>query len=398
MKIFNIKRRVFFFSVLVSLSFHLSSQNNLELGCGTVTTAESLKYFNTIQPELKKYETEFLTLKTSKTKLSKSIKDPIPVKAHIIRASNGTGGLSLSELENAITNVNQIFSNAFMEFSLLDDIDYIDSDNYYHFKSCDENELVEAKNVSGVINIYFTDNIENDSDESVCGYTRTEKRSNVIIMKNSCTTNDSSLAHEIGHLFSLIHTHGLDNNQLTTELVNGTNCSTDGDQICDTPADPMLTLNNLNNFCRYIGTQTDANGEVFNPDSRNIMSYSLKGCRSHFSTQQLARVYAFYQAVKTDYLNDPSKTDKIIVNNLDETKTDLLTARLYPNPITNNQLYIKPNNFDEVIYYEISNVMGQVISMGWVTNQPINVSALTSGTYLITLKNKNSKIIKKIIK
>ncbi|APY11868.1 hypothetical protein BWZ22_11770 [Seonamhaeicola sp. S2-3] len=109
----------------------------------------------------------------------------------------------------------------------------------------------------------------------------------------------------MGHFFSLIHTHGPDNNTLTTELVDGSNCDTDGDGICDTPADPKLTCENVNNFCQYIGTETDANGQAFTPDTGNIMSYAYKACRTHFSEQQLARMYAFYITQK-NYLACPS--------------------------------------------------------------------------------------------
>ena len=124
-------------------------------------------------------------------------------------------------------------------------------------------------------------------------------------MKNSCVTNDSSLAHELGHFFSLIHTHGPDNNKMTTELADGSNCDTDGDGICDTPADPMLSCDNINNFCEFTGIETDANGHAFNPDTGNVMSYSRKPCRNHFTNQQLARMYAFYHTTK-NYLACPS--------------------------------------------------------------------------------------------
>lgn len=397
MKVFKTNRSVIFFLILVSWSSHLLSQNTVELGCGTVTTTKSLQYYNDIKPELKKYQTEFLTLKSSQAKSSSPVKNSIPIKAHIIRTSNGTDGLKVSELKEAIEHVNTIFADAFMELSLSKDIDYIDDDRFYHFHSNEENDLVDTYNVSGVINIYFTDHIENSSDESICGYTHTEKRSNVIIMRNSCTTNDSSLAHELGHFFSLIHTHGIDNNKLTTELVNGSNCSSDGDQICDTPADPKLTLENVNNFCRYVGCETDANGDKFNPDTDNIMSYSMKGCRSHFSQQQLARIYAFYQSIKSDYSGESNETD-IAAKNEPNGTNPLTDIRIYPNPITSDLLYIKLNNSESILNYEISNVMGQVFTFGTVTNEPINLSQLSSGTYLMTIKNKTSKIVKRIIK
>ena len=82
----------------------------------------------------------------------------------------------------------------------------------------------------------------------------------------------NTLAHEIGHCLGLMHTHDF----LTEpELVNGSNCSTGGDMLCDTPADPGLYLPGLvEQPCTYVGTLTDANGDQYAPLLNNLMSYS----------------------------------------------------------------------------------------------------------------------------
>lgn len=298
--------------------------------------------------------------------------------------------MDTSELENAITNLNTTFGNAFMEFFLCDGINYINNDSFYHFKSSQEQALVEANNVSGVINIYFTETIENTSKESVCGYTYSKKNYDVIVMQNGCAGNDSSLAHELGHYFSLIHTHGTDNTCMTNEMVNGNNCSSDGDQICDTPADPKLTIKNFNNFCRYIGTETDSNGDPYTPDTKNIMSYSMKGCHSHFSEQQLARMYAYFMTTK-NYLACGGEDA--------ETKISASTnIKIYPNPISGEVIYVKQTSTKEYHSFTISNLMGQVFVSGKLTNNPIHLSHLPSGSYLITIRSNNSKMVKRLIK
>lgn len=395
MKIFYFKLNVILFSILVSMTSQLTSQNNLEPVCGTVTTLNKLEQYNTLKPLLKKYETEFMTMKSSQSKSSAHTIYSIPIKAHIIRTSGGTDGLNDGELKAAIATLNSIFSESSLEFILYGEINYIDNDNFYHFKSNEEKALVETNNLSGLVNIYFTDYIENTSDESICGFARNEENYDVIIMNNSCATNGTSLAHELGHLFSLIHTHGIYNDQLTKEFVNGKNCNEEGDQICDTPADPKLTSKNQNNFCRYIGDEKDCNGDTFTPDTGNIMSYSMKGCRSYFSKQQLSRMYAYYLSVK-NYLNmDTTSNLKNVVGN---EKSGKLNIKIFPNPISGDVLYMQPNSFEEPLKYEITNFMGQVYKSGTLTNQPIQVDQLASGTYLVTVKNKNSKVVKKIIK
>ncbi|GAA3621933.1 T9SS-dependent choice-of-anchor J family protein [Flavivirga jejuensis] len=283
----------------------MSGQNEIEPGCGTTTSQESLDYIYSIKPQIKKHEQVFASNKSNKNN-THSVVNSIPVKAHIVRSSKGTGGLCVSDLNNAIETLNAIYAGAYMEFFLCDAINYIDDDGLCHFKKGNESDLKETNYTAGLINIYFIDYLENTSEESICGYSNNVGRHNdIIVIKNSCATNGSSLAHELGHFFSLTHTHGPDSSKMTTELVDGSNCDTDGDGICDTPADPMFTNSNINNFCEYTGIDTDANGHTFNPDTGNLMSYSRKSCRNHFTHQQLARMYAFYQTTK-NYLACPS--------------------------------------------------------------------------------------------
>lgn len=197
--------------------------------------------------------------------------------------------------------MNAFYASAFMEFFLCEGINYIDDDNYYDFEKSDESALTSANNVSGLINIYFTDYVESSTGSSLCGYAYYPGGADVILMKNSCATNGSTLPHEVGHFFSLRHTHGPSNTIPTSELVDGTNCDTDGDEICDTPADPKLSSDNVDAGCEYVGTDIDANGDAYVPDPNNIMSYSRKECRTLFSTQQYARIYATFRSVRNNF-------------------------------------------------------------------------------------------------
>ncbi|WP_185956482.1 T9SS-dependent choice-of-anchor J family protein [Changchengzhania lutea] len=305
MKNFITKTYVFLMPILLLVSFQISGQNTLDTSCGTITTEQSLEYFKHIKSQIKVHEQNFMTLATAKSSSKREVINSIPVKAHIIRTSNGTGGFNNSDLDAAIAHMNSIYADAYMEFFLCDGINYIHDDAYYSFNKSTEGDLTETHNVNGLINIYFTNHITNNSDTSICGYTNNEARNDFIVIKNDCAKNNSTLAHEMGHFFSLMHTHGPDDIELTTERVDGSNCDTDGDGICDTPADPLLTHTTVNNFCQYTGDKTDANGDTYAPDTNNIMSYSRKGCRNQFTPQQLARIYAFYQTAKS-YLACPS--------------------------------------------------------------------------------------------
>ncbi|OEK08886.1 hypothetical protein A8C32_01025 [Flavivirga aquatica] len=376
----------------------MSSQNKLEPNCGTIITSEIAKYYKSLKPLLKTYEQDFSQIKFNKRKNNKrkEVIHSIPIKAHVIRASDGSGGINTYVLNKAFKNLNSIYTDAFMSFFLYDGINYIDNDNLCHFNKDKEQSLTKTTYVSGIINIYFTDYIENASKESICGYSDTTiGKNDIIIMKNKCTTNNSSLAHELGHLFSLIHTHGPDNNKITSELVNGSNCDTDGDGICDTPADPKLSSSKIDNFCKYKGNETDSNGDIFSPDTGNIMSYSRKACRNHFSTQQLARMYAYYKSQENRFIISSEEPD----TNIESKQTNELNdIKVYPNPIKNDVLFVKTNNTKDILNYKITNLVGQIFLSGNLSNQPISFKNLPYGSYLLTLESKHSKIIKKIIK
>jgi len=205
-----------------------------------------------------------------------------PIKAHIIRRTNGTGGLSVADLQEAIDTMNARYETACMAFYLCGGVNYIDDDNYYDFNSSDETALTNANNVDNLINIYFANSVGNGTS-SYCGYAYYPGGDDVILMDNSCTMNGSTLTHEMGHFFGLPHTHAGGN-----ELVDGSNCATAGDEFCDTPADPQLGSSTVNSSCVYTGTATDANGDAYDPDPTNIMSYSRKACRDFFSNEQYA--------------------------------------------------------------------------------------------------------------
>lgn len=304
-------------------SFTLISAQN-EPQCGSVPTPETEKYFKQLLPQIQFYEQEFYQIRNQRR--SSTAISSVPIKAHILRTDSGTGGLSASELNDAITTMNSYYANAFIEFFLCDGINYIDSTTYYDYETNEQDALTTTHNVDNVINIYFANSVANsDSGGALCGYAYFPGGPEVILMDNSCAVNGSTLAHEMGHFFALSHTHGNSNSTLTTELVDGSNCDTDGDFICDTPADPQLGGSNVNFSCNYTGNTTDANDEFFVPNPLNIMSYSRKDCRIEFSDGQYARIYGVYQAsravmgcpsfnvdIAADYTRDCSNTLDVV--------------------------------------------------------------------------------------
>lgn len=99
------------------------------------------------------------------------------------------------------------------------------------------------------------------------------------------------VAHEVGHYFYLFHTFGGSLfGQLTEELVDGSNCTTTGDLICDTPADPYPEVLVDPSDCQYNSTFADANGDIYQPLTDNIMSYYPIPCWENFTNGQITRM------------------------------------------------------------------------------------------------------------
>ncbi len=106
-----------------------------------------------------------------------------------------------------------------------------------------------------------------------------------------------SMTHEIGHDFGLMHTH----TGCGSTYISGALCSSNGDRVCDTPADPYCFEENTcfstnASGCGYIGSCEDAGGASnWSPPYNNIMSYWYNyGCsRTTFTAGQFARVNSF---------------------------------------------------------------------------------------------------------
>jgi len=237
----------------------------------------------------------------------------IPIQIHRIANTNGTGGLTDTEINDALTTLNQRFAGANMVFYQCNDVNEINNDNLTSltYNTQEHNTLINDESEANVINIFFVDEIgiiDDDGEfQALCGYahfpssTREE-----IFLANSCATNGSTLAHEVGHYFYLYHTHETSNGveAVTRNDANTCyNCEVDGDLLCDTAADPELScssnVTNTNNVCTYTGNEmytcTATNTQIaYTPPFTNIMSYSCKSCRTVFTAGQLDRMRTSY--------------------------------------------------------------------------------------------------------
>jgi hypothetical protein len=208
---------------------------------------------------------------------------------HIVKDSLGEANVDTADIFVAIDSTNSLFKPINLFFKVCS-IDSIDNFQYDELKlntfttTFEEEQMVNLFNVDSVINIYIV--------ESPTG----------LAEKNYIIAGKASLEyipHFMGHIFGLIHTSG---NGDHTELVDGSNCLTTGDFICETEADPMKDIYNGGlvygeNGCELSSLSNplkDTNGDWYKIPSYNYMSlYSNCWCKLT-SFQYRIVVYEYY--------------------------------------------------------------------------------------------------------
>ncbi len=216
----------------------------------------------------------------------------IPITFHVVRRSDGSGGLSETLLNNTLRDLNRHFEQVGIRFFRFRDGDKyylheIFSDDFYFNTSSKYDQLRRQGPVPNTANVWFAPNT------GVCGLS-SFPNSGVqgTIMDNACSGvsgNSSTIAHELGHYFHLYHTH---ETAFGSECPDGTNCLTAGDLLCSTPADPTLSGRVFSN-CVYSSNVTPpvlCGSEPYNPQTDNLMSYSNKACMDFFTQEQVDKM------------------------------------------------------------------------------------------------------------
>lgn len=209
------------------------------------------------------------------------------VDVHVVLDSTGVG-VDIADIYNNFAVASEKFSPICLDFKICK----IDSIYNYNFDSIPrsvEYEELSTKYASEkrinvfILSLPFVQH--NGAPTAICGLAGSS-----IFLKKSCM---DALTHELGHFFGLLHT--FENPGI--ELVNGSNCETAGDGICDTPADPYQQFDPPSNWiddkCRFKSLAKDANGEYYIPQTGNVMSYYGCPCQE-FTRGQFLRMSETY--------------------------------------------------------------------------------------------------------
>ncbi len=215
------------------------------------------------------------------------------LRVHVIDSPDGPAPLDTMGFRRMIDRANEAFAPICISF---EDCEYRRIENYrYHsLENLDTLELVHQYGDPNRIDVFIP---VLDSFPVTCGYATfrgiaKEPEAYVAVVNDCIADNPGELTHVLGHYFGLYDTY---ETRFGPELVNGDNCETAGDLVCDTPADPFIENSGIvytdqNDPCLFTFTGRDAAGLFYVPHVANAMSLYSDGCGCGFTRGQLERI------------------------------------------------------------------------------------------------------------
>jgi hypothetical protein len=214
---------------------------------------------------------------------------------HILRNINGSNGMPSSYCQMQLDYLNSHVGDTGLQFCIQDII--------YH--DLDDPSVTYPSSPSygfdpNSMNVYCTPNIEYSF--SLCGYASYPYGTTFVVQNNCMGPGTTTFSHEAGHYFGLPHTFEGTENGNNPECVDGSNCNSAGDYFCDTAADDNggWAWN-----CNYTGGGVDVcNGDPYNPNDDNLMSYGPDSCTDEFTPNQLSAYLSTAEIYRANILSD----------------------------------------------------------------------------------------------
>lgn len=260
----------------------------------------------------------------------------VPVTFHIVSNTDGSGGINEDLVISQLCALNESYNEHDIYFYLKNNtFNYVKSTILFSSPTSQSGgtKLITEKvnNGKNSMNVFICENADTGGLGTTLGY-YDPFRDVIVIRKADVNAFTNTLAHEVGHFFSLDHTfNGWDGEAydpdihgnpvssmfspggVLNELADGSNCEDAGDFLCDTPADYNLGFG-WGGCTNYTGGAMDFNGELLDPDEENFMGYFL-GCDDYFfSDLQVEMMIADFQSSDRNYLNSVSYIPEISTN------------------------------------------------------------------------------------
>lgn len=230
---------------------------------------------------------------TSFEGVKECINKTFSLSIHILTDTLGNQNVSDATIANAINALNLSYNDICATFNICSTYVHPNVRNDNVRMGIEDKEIATLFDVPNTINVYYVQDIIGSAN--ACGFAplgsttapaQTSDR-DAIFIKKSCA-GGNTIIHEMGHYFGLLHTF---ETSTGVELVDGSNCSTAGDLICDTKADPNPGTGMDPTVCDLTPPKQDANGDYYVPNACNYMSYYTPSCGSpYFSIGQYNRM------------------------------------------------------------------------------------------------------------
>ncbi len=310
------------------------------------------------------------------------------LKFHIVTESDGTGAPDYNLVKESFDTLSKKFAKINVVFDTCSGSSYINNSEFFIFDdSSQQNQIASFYDSANVINVYIVGDLWYGRSH-LCGIVSQINASlstNRLFVSQQCLSYNT-LTHEMGHYFGLYHTF---ETYFGVEDPKESNCTTAGDLLCDTPADPN---GNVYSNCQYAGPFTELYGgvsEPLHPLVNNIMSYYKvlgKECRTAFTADQYAVMYDWALENQGKYICPPPPP---------------LTIKLFPVP-TANILTVKAIEAYFPLELRIIDVTGRIHYTNTLVSpiSELNISSLEPGMYIVqVIGNDNKSLLRtKIIK
>ncbi len=264
----------------------------------------------------------------------------VPVHFHIVTDTDGTMGLSEDRVISQLCKLNERYAESDMVF-YIDEISEINNTNLNHRPRLSTSVQLMRSSKTNAMNLFLvTEILQNDGSPSgSAGYYSGGNNDYVVMLKDQLGNDRFTIEHEIGHFFSLPHTHvgwegdisqgagsggyqpaihgdtvtftiisgSTQAGDVEVELVDGSNCTTAGDRICDTP--PDYGFGQSCGCCTMVYDVWDRNGDKIEPMIDNVMSYS-EGCDPFlFTAEQVLTMQSDFDSPFRTYIRKGEVTE-----------------------------------------------------------------------------------------
>lgn len=314
----------------LSVAYSLWGQEKKEGVCGT-TFEEQALWTARLQANLAKAESGAVS--------ERGAIQYVPIHFHLVGDANGNGKHKERFILDQLCALNEAYAPMDIRFYLRPHSTYglfdksINNDNVYYNQQ--NTLMMNLRRHNYALNVYVVEDagLGNGGTAEAAAY-YSHAFDWVVATKDYTNGNNGgngTLPHEIGHFFSLRHTfYGYENNPFDgvndptwpiapvtgpaasigfnapTERVDGSNCSTAADLICDTPAEYNFGQSDPEGNCVYnnLGAKDPLGVAVTDPMENNFMSY-FNACNPYvFSTMQQNAILADRETAERNYLDN----------------------------------------------------------------------------------------------